>query len=135
MRCLNRNKTTFWYSLYSGRSRIKDESGNFTGEYENTYSKPIECKANISPASGAAYARQFGRELVYDKVIVLADTSIPLDEHSILWIDQKPEFDKFGELAEHDDGRIATPHDYIVKRVARSLNAVSIAVSKVDVSG
>ena len=34
-----------------------------------------------------------------------------------------------------EDGSTETPHDYIVKKVARSLNSVTIAISKVVVSG
>ena len=34
-----------------------------------------------------------------------------------------------------DDSEAVTPHDYIVKKVARSLNSVSIAISKVKVNG
>jgi hypothetical protein len=33
----------------------------------------------------------------------------------------------------NDDGTTETPHDYVVKKVARSLNSVSIAISKVAV--
>ena len=60
-------------------------------------------------------------------MIVLDDPQSPIASTSILWIDTLPEI--------ADDGSTDTPHDYIVKQVARSLNSVSIAVSKVKVSG
>ena len=57
----------------------------------------------------------------------------PIDEYSILWIDRVPQLDENGALALNDEGEVITPHDYIVKKVARSLNSVSIAISKVNV--
>ena len=48
-----------------------------------------------------------------------------IDEHSILWVDTLPHL--------NEDGSTDTPYDYIVRRVARSLNGVSIAIGKVDV--
>ena len=81
-------------------------------------------KANISPATGVSQVEQFGKELKYDKVIVLDDITCPIDENSVLFVDKQPEKD--------DDGNLL--FDYIVKKVARSLNSVSIAISKVEVS-
>ena len=49
-------------------------------------------------------------------------------------IDSFSEFDKDGALVKNEDGEISVPHDYIIKAVARSLNSVSMAVSKVNVS-
>ncbi|MEG1564133.1 MAG: hypothetical protein RR365_10475, partial [Bacteroides sp.] len=70
---------------------------------------------------------------VYDKVIV-ADNSIPLiNEYSVLWIDTMPQLDKTGALAIDKSGKVITPYDYVVTKVARSLTGVSIAVSKVKV--
>lgn len=46
-----------------------------------------------------------------------------------------PQVDETGALVTNDDGEVITPHDYIVKKVAKSLNSVSVAISKVTVSG
>ena len=78
------------------------------------------------------YGNETGEELVvykpavamYDKVIVTDDLSCPIDENTVLFIDKEPEYD--------DDGNPL--YDYIVKRVAKSLNSISYAVSKVTVS-
>ena len=59
----------------------------------------------------------------------------PIDEYTVLWIDTVPQVDEDGALATNDENEVITPHDYIVKKVARSLNSVSIAISKVNVSG
>ena len=58
-----------------------------------------------------------------------------IDEYTVLWVDTAPRVDETGALVTNDDGEVVTPHDYIVKKVAKSLNSVSIAISKVVVSG
>lgn len=127
MRCLARNKKTFFYALHDGQTELMDEYGNVTGQYRVSYTNPVESKGNVSAAQGEIQSRQFGESESYDKVIVLDDVNTPIDEYSIMWVDTLP------HLA--DDGSTDTPHDYIVKKVARSLNGVSIAISKVRVNG
>ena len=119
-----RNKATFYYALYTGQTEIVDEYGNVTGQYSVTYGEPIKMFGNVSAAQGEMQTRQFGESETYDKVIVLEDANTPIDEYSILWVDTLPEL--VGGITD-------TPHDYVVKKVARSLNSVSIAISKVNV--
>lgn len=135
MRCMNQNKSKFFYSLYEGREAIVNEQGRKTGEYKVIHGNPIEGRANISAAKGETQTRQFGENESYDKVIVMDFVETPIDEYSILWIDSEPKLNDDGSLAVNDEGEIITPHDYVVKKVAKSLNCVSIAVSKVTVSG
>lgn len=118
MRCMTRNKTPFYYALYTGQTEIVDEYGNATGQYSVTYSRPVKTLGNVSSAQGEMQTRQFGESENYDKVIVLDDKNTPIDEYSILWVDTSD---------------IDAPHDYEVRKVARSLNSVSIAISKVNV--
>ena len=125
MRCLVRNKSKFYYAPYIDEREVKDEYGNATGEYEVVYGKPIKTLGNVSAAQGEMQSRQFGESESYDKVIVLGEREVPLDEHSILWVDTLPHL--------NEDGSTDTPHDYVVKKIARSLNGVAIAISKVDV--
>ncbi len=119
MRTLERNKQLIYYSLFEGETPIKDEYDNSTGEYELSYGEPVSCRLNVSAARGEYESRPFGEMENYDKVLVTDDLSLPIAETSILWIDNLD---------------IEHPHDYVVKKVARSLNSVSIAVSKVKVS-
>ncbi len=119
MRTLERNKQTIYYALYEGKEPLTDEYGNPTGEYEVLYSEPVLLKINVSAARGEYSTRQFGETENYDKVLVTDDINIPITETSLLWI---------------DDTDTSKPHDYIVKKVAKSLNIVAIAVSKVSVS-
>lgn len=117
MRCLNRNKRSFYYANYVGMSKLTDSGGNFTGEYGITYTNPTLVYGNISPARGADYSSPFGITEGYDKVIVLSDPNFPIDDSSVLWI-------------END---ITDTFDYRIVRIARSLNSISIAIKKVDV--
>ena len=126
MKTLNRNKTGFYYALYEGKEPIVDDYGNTTGEYEVKYSKPRNFFANISAANGKADVEQFGANVDYDKIIVGDNIFPQIDEYSILWIDTAPVID--------NEGKTETPHDYVVKKIAKSLNSISVAVSKVEVS-
>ena len=119
MRCLIRNKSRFYYANSLGLTEIKDEQGRLTGEYETAYSEPIEMLANISASKGETESLQFGDSLAYDKVLVIDNPDIAIDEYSVLWVDRLD---------------ISKPYDYIVKKVAKSLNSVSIAISRVDVN-
>ncbi len=122
MRCLERNKTEFYYSLLQGKEPLKDENGYDTGEYKLVYTLPIKMRASVSSSKGEAQVEQFGNALDYDKVIITDDIACPLDEHSVLCIDCTPDYDDEGNLI----------YDYIVKKVAKSINSISYAVRKVQ---
>ena len=128
MRMMERNKSKFFYALYKEKVPKTDEYGNVTGEYEII-------RDNISAAKGETSTRQFGESESYDKVIVMGTDAPPIDEYTVLWVDKTPQVDETGALVTNDDGEVITPHDYIVKKVAKSLNSVSVAISKVTVSG
>lgn len=118
-----RYKTKFWYLLYDKTDPVLDEYGNEVGA-KVIYRAAEEMEANISPAAGSAQAEQFGNLAGYDRVILTDELGCPIDENTVLFIDKEPEY-----------GEDGTPrYDYRVKRVAKSKNLVSIAVSKVSVS-
>ena len=123
MRCLQRNKKGFWYSLLSQTISDGDEP-------YNVYSLPTYMEANISAATGVAQAAMFGNAQDYDRVIVTDELNCPIDENAVLWVDKSPEY----ELDSNNKPTIPTAWDYIVKRVARPLDSVSYAIKKVDVS-
>ena len=125
MRCLRRNLVRIFYANYIDREAVKDEYGNLTGEYKLQYGNPHEVEGNVSAARGEVTTRQFGDDESYDRVIVMDDPNVPIEKSSILWVENMPVI--------KPDGTTDTPHDYIVKQVAPSLNSVSIAVSKVNV--
>lgn len=123
MRCLRRNKQAFYYAVIASSGIGYNEDGLETGGREITYTNPVYAKANISSAKNVDVVAVFGTELKYDKVLALEDA--PFDENALLWIDTLPVL--------NDDGSTDTPPDYVVKRIAKSLNSVMIAVSKVNV--
>lgn len=118
MKTLLRNKSTFYYADKTGRVPLLDDDGNFTGDYVDSYSDPVKAKGNISPATGSVGDELFGLNLQYDKVIVMEEALFGETAH--LWVDADPQA---GE-----------PYDYIVLRIAKSLNSVSCAISRVDVT-
>ena len=124
MRVLNRNRQPFFYALFDRSEPEVDVSGKETGEWNTIYGAVQKVYGNISPARGESSDAVFGVDIQYDKVIALMDTDIT--ETSILWIGRQP--------AIESDGTSETPYDYIVTRVAKSLNSVLIAISRVDVS-
>lgn len=134
MRTMLRNKSKFYYASFIRKEPVKDEYGNDTGEYNVIHDNPVEYFANISAAKGETTTRQFGESEAYDKVIVMGKDAPPIDEYTILWVDKTPKIDETGALVKDEDGNVLTPHDYIVKKVAKSLNNISIAITKVEVS-
>lgn len=145
MRCAQRNKRRVWYCLYDSKRDLLDENGKKTGEKIVTYGPAKEMWVNVSPATGQSSAEQFGNLENYDKVLVTCDLSCPIDENSVLFIDKLPAFTNVltAEAIEPDTllgsvtynpvyVQVPVP-DYTVRRIAKSLNSISIAVRKVTV--
>ena len=124
MKLLKRNLSTIHYCLYDKSEPILDEDGNETGEDKITYSEPVEFECSVSAATGYSATEMFGNLENYDKTLITDDMECPIDEHSVLFVDKEPEFDT--------DGRPL--YDYIVRRVAKSINNISFAIRKVDVT-
>lgn len=121
MRALKKNMVPFWYALYQESKPARDTNGLLTGEKTSSYSIPKLTWANISPASSGVTVQPFGTDIRYDKVIVIADPKFPVDEHSLLRLDENLQTDRDGNLIP----------DHIVVRVSRSLNSVSYAIRQV----
>lgn len=124
MKLQQRNLKPIWYCLYKGKEPITDDQGYETGEYEVTYFDPVKAKVNVSPATGWSQVGMFGNQESYDKVIVTDDIDCPINENTVLFIDKEPQ---------KDGDEYIFDYDYVVKRVAKSLNSIAIAVSKVKV--
>ena len=145
MRSLVRNRQIIRYAVYQGREEITDSSDRKTGEYRFNYGVPVTTSINVSAARGEASTRQFGDLESYDKVLVTNDLHVPITESTILWIDNienNADQKTWNDILDVDLSEIsflkwyelaARPHDYIVKKIARSLNSVAIAVKKVSV--
>ena len=125
MKTLARNKRKFLYCLYEGNTtEIVDEYGNATGEFTISYGDPVEAWGNISPATGDSSVEMFGGLDNYDKVIVM-DKDVGIDTETVLFVGK--------EYEETDEGQPV--YNYTVRRVAKSLNFVAIAISEVKVNG
>lgn len=119
MRSLARNRQPFAYAHALEAEEIFDEYGHRTGAYRQAWSAKIETEANISPDKGAVGVEAFGAFADYDRVICYTvDDGIGLREMDAVWIDADP----------------SGKHDYVVRRIGRSLNSILAAVKKVDVS-
>lgn len=84
MRTLDRNKRQFYYCLHTAKEKIYDEDHNFTGDYTPSYAEAVMAYGNISAASGMTDTEQFGTDIAYDKTIVLQGINWPIDENTVL---------------------------------------------------
>ena len=117
MRLLDRNKRTIKYALCQNNgSMLVDDDGNYTGEREPMYSSPVEIRCNVGSATGSSIIDQFGVNVDYDRTIQIERTGLGITETTVLWIDETD---------------TEKPYDYIVRKVAESLNHTTLAVKKV----
>lgn len=119
MRDLRRNTQKVYFKLYLGDQEIIDQYGNATGSYVPVYSDLMDADLVVSPNKGSADTEQFGSLLDYDRTMTTANTSVLIDENSVLWVDGA---DTNG------------PWNYVVKKRAPWKNSIQYAVSQVTVS-
>lgn len=117
MRTLEINKQPMWYALLTGKSEVIDEYGNHTGVFELTYSEPVYYPVNMSESRNIVKHEAFGVTADYDRTFVTTDMSCPITEDSIIWFGADP---------------TTEPHNYVVHRIANSLNSITIAIREVD---
>lgn len=117
MRTLEINKQPMWYALLTGKTEVIDEYGNHTGVFELTYSKPVYYPVNMSESRNIVKHEAFGVTADYDRTFVTSDLSCPIKEDSIIWFGANP---------------TTEPHNYVVHRIANSLNSITIAIRQVD---
>lgn len=124
MKLMKRNLLPVHYCLFDKKETITDENGYETSEVAVHYQEPVKLLCSVSPAKGYAQAGMFGNLESYDKVLITDDVTCPIDENTVLFVDKEPAYNAEG-----------TPlYDYIVRRVAKSFNNISYAISKVGVS-
>ena len=148
MKCLKRNKKYLYYCLLqNANAEIVDENGNRTGEKIAVYASAVTMEANVSPATGEAATEQFGDLTGYDRVIVTDWMDCPITESTVLFLDKQPAYVSDSVKiyvapvppsttpSTRTRNYTAPLYDYVVRRVSKSLNSISIAVSKVKVDG
>ena len=84
----------------------------------NGYSEPIKAYFNISPAKGETTATPFGQNVDYDREMTTHEMKTQINEFTRLWIGRSTD----------------EPYNYIVKKVAESINCIRYAIKRVDVS-
>ena len=148
MKCLKRNQKYLYYCLLqNSNAEIVDDNGNRTGERIAVYASAVTMKANVSPATGEAATEQFGDLTGYDRVIVTDWMDCTIDESTVLFLDKQPAYVSDSVKiyvapvppsttpSSKTQSYSAPLYDYVVRRVSKSLNSISIAVSKVKVDG
>lgn len=125
MRTRQRTAQAVYYRLYTGMEEVTDANGYATGEFSKEYADPVATHMNVSPAYGEDAAEIFGMLERYDKILQTCDMTCPIDENSVLYVDEAP--------VQRRDGTWSA-NDYVVKRVARSVNTIRYAVAKVKVT-
>lgn len=119
MQNLVRNTFEVWYQTYEGESEEIDEYGNKTGSFSPVYGPLQSARMVVSPNRGDASLEMFGTLLDYDRTISTADTTCPINEQTILWLDGAP---------------ITGPYTHYVKQRAPWKNSLVFAVKQVEVT-
>ena len=123
MRQMKRNKQKFYYANLDTDTQVEeilDDNGQGTGEYSPMRLEPIAVWGNISTPTGFANIEKFGNIVSYDIVITMEDKDIPINESSVLWVYTNPNEDE--------------PWDFMVRRVARSLNSITLQCAQAKVT-
>lgn len=120
MQSLGINQQQIYYAMYSSSVDATTSGGLKTGGKEKTYHSAVSMWANVSPQRGSADFEPFGTALDYDRTMVTTDMDCPIDEQSILWVDRT--------------AQASVPHNYIVRKVAKSINSITYAIKEVTKS-
>ena len=118
MRTLKRNKRPVAFAFYDGVQELTDEYGNYTGEYDVSYTEPVKTKMNVSGGRGQADIALFGLTQTFGRTATTEDLDTPFNEETVMWIETDP-----------DKGE---PFDYRVVAVSRTINQVVLALSEVE---
>lgn len=118
MRSLERNKRPLYYSNPTGEKEpILDDDGYETGDEREVFTDPVLLPINVSAASGAAAAEAFGAFTDYSRTLSTCDLDCPFKVGTRIWFNIHP----------------PDPHNYIVTRVADSVNCMLYALKEVTV--
>ena len=124
MRNLKKNERDLYYALYKEDIPIYDESGFEELEGKPGYDKPVPFKASLSTGQSDAEESPFGKNVTYDRVISTCDTSLPIDENSLIWVKNTPVYNADGTVnPDSADYEVAAPP-------LDGLNSLRIAIKK-----
>lgn len=117
MRTIKRNKRPVAYAFYNGVTELKDGNGNYTGEYEVTYTTPVSALMNVSGGRGQADIALFGLTQTFARTATTEDLETPFNTETVFWIEKDP---------------ATEPFDYRVAAVSRTINQVVLALAEVE---
>ena len=124
MRGLKKNQRTMYYALYDSEIPIYDDDGNLELETMAGFKEPVQFKASLSTSQSDAEESPFGKNVTYDRVISTCDTSLPIDENSLIWVKSKPTYNADGTVnPDSADYEVAAPP-------LDGLNSLRIAIKK-----
>ena len=106
-------------------SLLEDDNDYKTGERVAEYDNPVPIdRMNVSVATNYAHVADFGKHEDYQALLATQDMSCPINEHSLLWVYRDPQVDS--------EGKPTISHDYVVRRVGRTINVIVYAIARVD---
>lgn len=124
MRNLKKNQRPIHYALFDNEIPIYDENGNEELETRAGYKTPVLFYASLSTGQSDAEESPFGKNVTYDRVISTCDTSLPIDENTLIWVKNKPVFNADGTVnGDSADYEVAAPP-------LDGLNSLRIAIKK-----
>lgn len=119
MRTQQRNQRPVYYASYDGVTEIVDDDGNYTGEYEVSYSEPVFALMNVSGGRGQADIALFGLTQTFSRTATTQDLDTDWNTEMVMWVESDPDTE---------------PFNYRVVAVARTINQVVLALSEVEKS-
>lgn len=120
MRTLKRNKRPVAYAFYAGVQELTDEYGNYTGEYDVSYTTPIKTLMNVSGGRGQADIALFGLTQDFSRTATTEDLETPFNTEMVFWVEKDPDTELF---------------DYRVAAVSRTINQVVLALAEISRNG
>ena len=124
MRGLKKNQRDMYYALYKEDIPIYDSDGFEELESKSGYDNPVPFKASLSTGQSDAEESPFGKNVTYDRVISTCDTSLPIDENSLIWVKNTPVYNADGTVnSDSADYEVAAPP-------LDGLNSLRIAIKK-----
>lgn len=117
MRTLKRNKRPVAFAFYAGVQELTDDYGNYTGEYDVSYTEPVKTMMNVSGGRGQADIALFGLAQTFARTATTEDLDTPFSTETVFWIEKDPDTE---------------PFDYRVVAISRTINQVVLALAEVE---
>lgn len=122
MRSLERDKQNIWVCRPTGKHEILDDEGYSTGEYVDTFSKPIKYRIGINPTIGDAKFSPYGTTQDLRREMTTTNKNMQIAIGDYVYVDVVPKFDDLGNLKLNDEGIPTVSADYMVTAVMNSQN-------------